>query len=266
MKNNNYLLIIVALVAIVSIVTFSNSNIFETDQDRDVLYQTSTINALLEGVYDGETTFKQLHEHGDIGLGTFNSLDGEMIGLDGEFYQIKTDGIAYLVNDSMQTPFVVMTFFDSDETLIVSESMNYTELESYLDNKLTTKNSFIAIKMDGVFNYVKTRSVPRQDKPYQPLVEVVENQSIFEFHNIEGTMIGFRTPDYMKGVNVPGYHMHFINKERTAGGHLLNVQLEDTKIMMDYTSEFFMVVPENKEFHQAELSGDNQHELEKIEK
>ncbi len=266
MKNHNYLLIIVALVVILIITMSNDLDMFKFNQDRDILYQTSTINALIEGVYDGETTFKQLHKHGDIGLGTFNSLDGEMIGLDGEFYQIKTDGIAYLVNDSMQTPFAVMTFFDSDETLIVSESMNYTELESYLDDKLTTKNSFIAIKMDGVFNYVKTRSVPRQDKPYRPLVEVVENQSIFEFHNIEGTMIGFRTLDYMKGVNVPGYHIHFINKERTAGGHLLNVQLEETKIMMDYTSEFFMVVPENKEFHQAELSGDNQHELEKIEK
>lgn len=266
MKNHHYLLITAVLVTILSLAIYSNSNLFETNQDRDVLYQISTINALLEGVYDGETTFKQLHEHGDIGLGTFNSLDGEMIGLDGEFYQIKTDGRAYLVNDSMQTPFAAVTFFDSDEVLIISESMNYTELESYLDDKLLTKNSVIAFKMEGIFNYVKTRSVPRQDKPYRPLIEVVEDESIFEFHNIEGTMIGFRTPDYMKGVNVPGYHIHFINKEKTVGGHLLNVQLENTKVTIDYTSEFYMMLPENEEFHQAELSEGDQHELEKIEK
>lgn len=265
MKNHHYLLITAVLVTI-SLAIYSNSNFFETNQDRDVLYQISTINALLEGVYDGETTLKQLHEHGDIGLGTFNSLDGEMIGLDGEFYQIKTDGRAYLVNDSMQTPFAVVTFFDSDEVLVISESMNYTELESYLDDKLLTKNSIIAFKMEGVFNYVKTRSVPRQDKPYRHLIEVVEDQSIFEFHNIEGTMIGFRIPDYMIGVNVPGYHIHFINKEKTVGGHLLNVQLEDTKVTIDYTSEFYMMLPENEEFHQAELSEGDQHELEKIEK
>jgi len=50
-------------------------------------------------------TYKELKKHGDFGLGTFNALDEEMIRLDGKFYQIKVDGIAYPVDDSMKTPF-----------------------------------------------------------------------------------------------------------------------------------------------------------------
>jgi acetolactate decarboxylase len=42
---------------------------------RDVLFQTSTIDALLAGVYDGEITFKELKKRGDFGLDTFNGLD-----------------------------------------------------------------------------------------------------------------------------------------------------------------------------------------------
>jgi len=59
----------------------------------NTLFQTSTISALLEGVYDGETTYKALKQYGDFGLGTFDGLDGEMIGLEGKFYQVKADGL-----------------------------------------------------------------------------------------------------------------------------------------------------------------------------
>ena len=61
-------------------------------QKNDVVFQSSTINALLKGVYDGEVSFGELKRNGDFGIGTFNALDGEMIGLDGTFYQIKVDG------------------------------------------------------------------------------------------------------------------------------------------------------------------------------
>ena len=90
-------------------------------KNEEVLYQTSTINALLDEVYDGNVTFKELKRHGDLGLGTFNNLDGEMIGLDGEFYQIKADGIAYPVDDLMKTPFAVVTFFEPDKTKVFKQ-------------------------------------------------------------------------------------------------------------------------------------------------
>lgn len=49
---------------------------FNPQENKDVLFQTSTINALLDGVYDGEMTYKELKQHGGFGLGTFNGLDG----------------------------------------------------------------------------------------------------------------------------------------------------------------------------------------------
>ena len=156
-------------------------------KNEEVFYQTSTINALLDEVYDGNVTFKELKRHGDLGLGTFNNLDGEMIGLDGEFYQIKADGIAYPVDDLMKTPFAVVTFFESDKTKVLNKSINYDQLKLSLDNMLPTENIFYAFKIEGTFKYVKTRSVSGQNKPYPPLVEIVKDQPIFEFHDIKGT-------------------------------------------------------------------------------
>ena len=64
------------------------------DQADHAVYQTSTMGALLDGVYDGDVTIAELLRHGDFGLGTFNHLDGEMLVLDGVCYQLRGDGSA----------------------------------------------------------------------------------------------------------------------------------------------------------------------------
>ena len=152
-------------------------------QKNDVVFQSSTINALLKGIYDGDVTFGELKRNGDFGLGTFNGLDGEMIGLAGTFYQIKADGVAYPVEDSVKTPFSVVSFFAPDDTLELDTADSYTQLKRHIDGLLPSQNIFYAIRIDGNFKYIKTRSVPGQQKPYPPLVEVVKEQSVFEFQN-----------------------------------------------------------------------------------
>ena len=233
--------------------------------DSDVLFQASTINALMEGVYDGEITYDQLSKNGDFGIGTFNALDGEMIGYDGIFYQIKADGKVYDVNGDMQTPYASVTFFNADQSLMIDKEMDFDGLKEYLDSLITSKNTFYAIKIKGEFKYVKTRSVPGQKKPYPRLVEVVKNQPVFEFQDVKGTIVGFRSPEYVKGIRVPGYHLHFINAEKTGGGHLLRFETKQVTVELDYTPEFFLVLPEKGGFHQVELSKEKEGELEKIE-
>ncbi len=234
--------------------------------NEEVLYQTSTINALLDEVYDGNVTVEELKRHGDLGLGTFNKLDGELIGLDVEFYQVKADGIAYPADDLMKTPFAVVTFFDPDKTIVLKKALNFKQLELYLDNVLPTKNIFYAFRIEGTFQYVKARSVPGQNRPYPPLVEIVKDQPIFEFHDVKGTIVGSWFPDYMKGINVPGYHFHFITEDKKAGGHLLECQTEDVRVGIDYTSNSYLALPEDEEFYKAELSKENRAVLEKVEK
>ena len=240
--------------------------LYHQNIEKDVLFQTSTINALLEGVYDSDTAFKEIEKHGDFGIGTFNALDGEMIGLDGNFYQIKSDGIAYLVDDSMKSPFAVVTFFEPDKTFLLDKNLDYNQLKEYLDNLIPTKNIFYAIKIEGVFSYIKSRSVPRQNKPYPLLADAVKDQTVFEFYNVKGMIVGFRLPEFMKGINVPGYHLHFITEDRKAGGHLLECIIQNATAELDYTSRLYMALPEHNDFYRIDLSGERQKELENIER
>lgn len=222
--------------------------------NKDILFHVSTLGALMEGVYDGEITYKELKTYGDFGLGTFDKLDGEMVQVDGKVYQIKADGRAYSVNDSMKTPFAAVTFFEADQTLHLHSPMNCAQVQEYIDNQLPTKNILYAIKVEGDFKYVKARSVPQQEKPYPKLVEAMKNQVIFEFHNAQGTMVGFRLPAYMEHINVPGYHLHFINADRRAGGHVHECRVKNVKIEIDYMSRFLMTLPDSNEFYKVDLN------------
>ena len=238
----------------------------ESQPVREVLFQASTMDALLRGVYDGELTCGELKERGDFGIGTFNGLDGEMIMLEGKVYRVGADGVAVQVDDSTQTPFANVTFFDLDRILSLNEPLNFAQLEQRLDALLPTMNIFYAIRIEGMFKYLKTRSVPRQQKPYPDLLEVVKTQTTFKFQDVRGTIVGFRSPPYAGGIGVPGYHLHFLTEDRKAGGHVLELLLKGVTVEIDYTSELQIVLPSRPEFYGADLTAHEESELEKVER
>jgi acetolactate decarboxylase len=239
--------------ALLTISLYGCSPLHGGQAQKNILFQVSTIGALLEGVYDGNITYREVMKHGDFGLGTFDQLDGEMVAVDGKAYQIKADGRAYAVDGAMKTPFAAVTFFDPDRTVHVQESVDCQRLQDHIDTMLPTHNLFYAIKIEGSFQYVKARSVPQQKKPYPPLAKVTENEVIFEFHNTKGTMAGFRFPAYMEHLNVPGYHFHFINAERRAGGHVHECRVENVRIGIDDLSRFHMALPDHGEFYRVDV-------------
>lgn len=251
-------------IAIVMIAIFSAPALGEEPED-DLLFQVSTIDALMQCIYDGVITVGELRQHGDLGIGTFEGIDGEMIAIDGDYYQVKADGVAYPVSDSSMTPFATVTYFERDLTANITAS-NLTELCSALDAILPSKNLFYAIRIDGTFPYVKTRSIAKQYRPYQPLAELTANQSIFEFRSVNGSIVGFYTPEYVKGLNVPGYHLHLITSDRSAGGHILDLSLNSSLVQLDITNEFEMILPTSGDFVGVDLTQDLGEEVEKVER
>jgi acetolactate decarboxylase len=232
----------------------------------NTLFQASTISALAVGIFDGNTNFQQLRKHGNFGLGTVNALDGEMVGLDGKFYQIKADGVASVIPDSMTSPFATVTFFQPETLINLEGQMNYKQLQQSLDQRLPTKNYPYAIRIQGNFPYLKFRIPPKQTPPYRSLAEALKKQLIFELRNINGTLVGFRTPEYMQGVNVNGYHFHFIAANHTTGGHILDGQFQNAKIEIDPLSNVEINLPKSAEFVQADLGDNKPVEINRVER
>ncbi len=217
-------------------------------KDRDVISQVSTITALSEGVFEGNLSVGELKKLGDFGLGTFNGLDGEMIELDGNVYQIRYDGNAYPVENSVKTPFSVVTSFDIDRRINVGNLIDCGKLGKVIDRFLPSTNFFYAIKVSGLFEYVKARSIARQVEPFPTLAQALKGETTFEFHSVEGTLVGFRFPSYASGMNVPGYHFHFLRDDREAGGHVLECKAQDVQVDIDYSSQLNIKLPDTEGF------------------
>jgi acetolactate decarboxylase len=241
-----YLLLIVIISASYGCPRGGEQNI---NRDKDIIFQASTITALSEGVFDGNLSVGELKEMGDFGLGTFNGLDGEMIELDGKVYQIRDDGIAYPVKNSMKTPFSVVTSFDTDRRINVRSPLDCDRLEKVIDRFLPTKNIFYAIRVSGLFEKVKARSVSEQHEPFPSLAQALRGETTFELHSVKGTLVGFRFPSYIKGLNVPGYHFHFLTDDRKAGGHVLECKAQDVKADVDYSSQLNIKLPDTQEYY-----------------
>ena len=212
---------ILSILVILFIVLAASGLLYTQSADHSI-FQVSTWHALKQGMYDGETTFGELKKHGDFGLGTVNGLDGEMVALNSEFFQIKADGRVYSITDDQKTPFAVVTFFRPDKKFTLPQVSDMKGLQEALDRMFDPSAKPCAIKIEGDFRYVKVRSVPRQEKPYPGVEEALKHQTVSELKNVRGTLVGFRFPRYMDGVNVPGHHFHFITADKKAGGHVLD--------------------------------------------
>ncbi|MGM0656677.1 MAG: acetolactate decarboxylase [Thermodesulfobacteriota bacterium] len=234
---------------------------------KDAITQTSTIDILMAGVYDGDMTLGELREYGDFGIGTFNRLDGEMIVLDDTVYQVKAAGRIYRPADDVKTPFAAVSWFDADQCIEIKKPVNYEQLQSLIDKHIHDPHIFYGIRVSGRFSKMHTRSVPAQQKPYTPLAEVAKTQPEFVMKDISGTIVGFRCPDYVKGINVPGYHLHFISHDLKQGGHILEFELSGGKVEIDSANRFTLIMPGHAEGRQElDLSLERDKELEEVEK
>jgi alpha-acetolactate decarboxylase len=223
-------------------------------KDAEV-YQFSTISALLEGVYDGDVTIADILRHGDFGLGTFNHLDGEMVILDGVCYRLRGDGSATRAALTDRTPFAAVTRFHGDFEIPIQTRTERAEVTGAIDRQIKSSNLIYAIRITGRFSDLHTRTVMEQKPPYPPLTQATEGQAEARFTDVNGVLVGFRTPDFEQGISVAGYHLHFLNSDRTTGGHVLDFTLEHGQVEVSGASQLHLSLPTSGAFLGAHLSG-----------
>jgi acetolactate decarboxylase len=235
------------------------------ERDPHVLFQASTIGALLDGAFDGDLSFAELAEHGDLGLGTLNRLDGEMIALDGEFFRADVDGGINRIDAEARTPFAVVTRFEPEIDEPIEGELLHEELLARLDAMVPAGASSCAIRLDGRFDLVRARSVPAQSPPYRPLTEVVADQHVFELEDVAGTMLGFRFPAYAEGIEVAGYHLHFIGDDRARGGHVLDSRSNGLRARIDPSNDLHVELPPRVDLADPDLAAATHAAVEAVE-
>ena len=233
--------------------------------EHGTLYQVSTAGALVEGLSRGEVTVGALKEHGDFGLGTFDALDGEMVALDGRFFQVSGDGSVREVDDGATTPYAMITRFVAEACMVLEPCGSLADVHAELDRLRRSDNHFYAVRVDGHFECVRTRSVARQREGAR-LAEAAAEEREFELRDVDGTLVGFWSPAYASRLTVPGYHLHFLTLDRNAGGHVLDCRGRNLRAEMQHEADLRLALPESPAFLRADLTRDPGVELERAAK
>jgi acetolactate decarboxylase len=232
------------------------------------MYQVSLLQSLLYGDYQGSVTVGELKTHGNTGIGTFHRLNGELIMLEGEVYRAAGDGNVQTVTDEETVPFAVVAYVDGGEAKSLREIPDYDALCKVLDDAVKEKgiNRFYMMRIDGMLRQVNVRSVRAQEEPYLPLTEVMrQDQTFFDYENIEGTLVGVYCPPYMASLNAVGWHLHFISGDRSKGGHVLGVNIADAGLTWDGIDGFEVRLPQNDMFAGFDLTVDQSADIKKVE-
>ncbi|MHA7773157.1 acetolactate decarboxylase [Roseibium sp. M-1] len=229
--------------------------------DHHTIFQVSTSTAITKGLFKGCAAIGDLKDHGDFGLGTFEDLDGEMILFEGQAYQARDGGAVVIAPDTALTPFATVTRFTPGHQVDLNDVRSQADLESRLDDLRPSENFFIGIRIDGRFDRIELRAACKA-APGEDLVAATGHQSEFTFEDIEGTLVGFWSPGHARTMAISGYHLHFISKDRTKGGHLIGVCARHLTAQLHLETDFHVAVPETAQFLSADLRDDPSKALE----
>ena len=237
---------------------------------KNKMFQVSTLQALALGYSRSVITVAELLEEGDTGLGTFEDVNGEMIVLDGHCYRAKQDGSVIEVEPDSGVPFSAVAKLRGEREFPLENMKDIQSIRTELTRKIEERfglNSMHVIRIDGLFEKVDARSEAPYRSHHVTLKTVLDsNQTAFVFENIRGSLVGVYFPDHMDGINMPGWHLHFLSDDRTKGGHVFDVSIKEGTVRLDKINRVEIYLPKDAAFDTYSLKNVSEEEINKVEK
>ena len=236
---------------------------------ENMMYQVSTLQALALGYSRAVITVDKLLQEGDTGLGTFADVNGEMIVMDGHCYRADQDGNVTVVAPQTGVPFAAVAKLYGEQQFQLENMPDITAIRTELTRKIEEVfglNSMHIVRIDGEFEKVDARSEAPYRSHHITLKEVLsQTQEAFIFENIRGSLVGVYFPDYMDGINMPGWHLHFLSEDRSKGGHVFDVSLREGEAKVDKITNIYITLPKEAAFDTYSLKQDLQEEIKSVE-
>lgn len=222
------------------------------------LLQASTLNALMLGNFDRTISVRAFLQDADTGIGTYTGLNGEAIFENGVAYRATADGTVTVMAPEDGVAFGTVAKFDASAPVhqlkgIASIDVLKEQLAPYVEEN---PNVFYLLKATGTFSQMHVRSCYSCQKPYPTLSEAASHQKEFHYQGVTGSVIAVYCPAYVEGINLPGWHFHFLSEDKTKGGHILGLQAENVAVQLNPILDWELLLPENPEFAKRNLCED----------
>ena len=233
------------------------------------MFQVSTLHALVAGYTRSVITVQELESRGNVGLGTFEGVDGEMILLDGACYRARQDGSVVKPAPDTGVPFASAASVEGGTAFELGKVPNIDALKHELTCKVDEAyalNSMHVVTVSGVFDSVSARSESAYHADHITLKDMLATtQREFVFEKLDGTLVCVYHPDFMDGINAPGWHIHFLSEDRTRGGHVFNLSLVHGQAVMHKIDCIEIQLPATPAFDTYSLKETSQKEIAEVE-
>ena len=203
---------------------------------------------MLDGNYDGDVGSAELQEHGDFGLGTLDALDGEMIALDGSFYQVRSDGRAYPVDGGdEEQPFAVVTVFEPELCQTLDAATDLAGLCAIVDGLLGDDSICCAVRVDaGASSASGHEACPASANLTRHSWTWSRTSPSSDLSGVRAASLASGSLTYAQGLNVAGYRFHLITADRSAGGHVLQCRLTGGELRVDHEADLRVELPSGR--------------------
>lgn len=240
-----------------------------SDQSMGKYYQVSTLQALALGFSKSVITVGELLLHGNMGLGTFEDVDGEMIVLDGKCYRAKNNGDVVPAEDERGVPFASVCSFQPQKSETTGSMETIEQLKEWLTLRIEEDfglNSMYSVRIDGDFSKIDARSESGTKAHHVTLKDALSvTQKAFIFENIKGSLVCVYYPDYMDGINAAGWHLHFLSEDKKHGGHVFDLSLTDGTAKFCRVTSVEVRIPDSPAFDTYALKSASQDEIKSVE-
>lgn len=188
--------------------------------ETNKLFQVSTLSEFQNKGYDGQISLKTMLAYGDTGFGTYHKLNGEMIVLNGVAYRARGDCSIEVADLSDTTPFATLGVLNKNDGRVLEINGDMLRLIQILDRTIGHTENPVLATISGLFKIIEIHGVWPQEKPYEELDKIVSDQSILVQEKISGCLVGVFCPESARGMNVVGWHFHFLSEDKKIGGHV----------------------------------------------
>ena len=233
------------------------------------MFQVSTLQALVAGYTRSVVTVQELERLGNVGLGTFEGVDGEMILLDGVCYRACQDGTVARPAPGVGVPFASVASVQGGTSFELGEAAGIDALKHELTCRIDDAfalNSIHVATVSGTFDSVSARSESAYKADHVTLKDMLATtQREFVFERLQGTLVCVYHPDYMDGINAPGWHVHFLSQDHTRGGHVFELSMTCGRAVMHKIDRIEIQLPATPAFDTYSLKETTQNDIAEVE-
>lgn len=213
------------------------------------LYQLSFWIALSNGNYSSVISLDEILKSTDIGTGALCNMGSAVIIVDGIGYELGIEETKIIERNTLM-PYISSFKFNPSFEINFEGCENYKAFQDEFDRHRISNNIMFGIKITGYFENVEVYKVKKTTKK---LSEGLKTSILVNIPKVRGVAVGIFSPDFFEDITKKGYHLHFINEERTNGGHFVDFTNGSFKVEVQYLTNIHVVIPTYESYLKSNL-------------